>query len=174
MEKNIKIYIDMDGCIAKWNMDASIEDTFEPGYFAGLEPDERLIDTVKMLSEEYDVSILSAVYQDNHSVDDKIKWLNNNGLGYLQRIFVPYGESKQNYIDQSFTSILIDDYSKNLEEWILGKNCFGIKYLNGINATKGMWNGFMISSRMNPSAMYTTIKGIVSQLIVQNALAKTA
>ncbi|PHU41057.1 hypothetical protein CSX00_03685 [Pseudobutyrivibrio ruminis] len=173
MEK-IKIYIDMDGCIAKWNMDASIEDTFEPGYFAALEPDERLIDAVKMLSEEYDVSILSAVYQDNHSMDDKITWLDNNGLGDLQRIFVPYGQPKQKYIDQEFTSILIDDYSKNLEEWILAKNCYGIKYLNGINATKGMWNGFMISSRMNPNAMCTTIKGIVSQLIAQNTLAKSA
>ncbi|NEX02002.1 5' nucleotidase, deoxy (Pyrimidine), type C protein (NT5C) [Pseudobutyrivibrio sp. NOR37] len=173
MEK-IKIYIDMDGCIAKWNMDASIEDTFEPGYFAALEPDERLIDAVKMLSEEYDVSILSAVYQDNHSMDDKITWLDNNGLGHLQRIFVPYGQPKQKYIDQDFTSILIDDYSKNLEEWILAKNCYGIKYLNGINATKGMWNGFMISSRMNPNAMCTTIKGIVSQLIAQNTLAKSA
>jgi len=173
MEK-IKIYIDMDGCIAKWNMDASIEDTFEPGYFAALEPDERLIDAVKMLSEEYDVSILSAVYQDNHSMDDKITWLDNNGLGHLQRIFVPYGQPKQKYIDQEFTSILIDDYSKNLEEWILAKKCYGIKYLNGINATKGMWNGFMISSRMNPNAMCTTIKGIVSQLIAQNTLAKTA
>lgn len=170
----IKIYIDMDGCIAKWNMDASIEDTFEPGYFAALEPDERLIDAVKMLSEEYDVSILSAVYQDNHSMDDKITWLDNNGLGHLQRIFVPYGQPKQKYIDQEFTSILIDDYSKNLEEWILAKNCYGIKYLNGINATKGMWNGFMISSRMNPNAMCTTIKGIVSQLIAQNTLAKSA
>ena len=173
MEK-IKIYIDMDGCIAKWNMDASIEDTFEPGYFAALEPDERLIDAVKMLSEEYDVSILSAVYQDNHSMDDKITWLDKNGLGHLQRIFVPYGQPKQKYIDQEFTSILIDDYSKNLEEWILAKNCYGIKYLNGINATKGMWNGFMISSRMNPNAMCTTIKGIVSQLIAQNTLAKSA
>ena len=173
MEK-IKIYIDMDGCIAKWNMDASIEDTFEPGYFAALEPDERLIDAVKMLSEEYDVSILSAVYQDNHSMNDKITWLDNNGLGHLQRIFVSYGQPKQKYIDQDFTSILIDDYSKNLEEWILAKNCYGIKYLNGINATKGMWNGFMISSRMNPNAMCTTIKGIVSQLIAQNTLAKSA
>ena len=173
MEK-IKIYIDMDGCIAKWNMDASIEDTFEPGYFAALEPDERLIDAVKMLSEEYDVSILSAVYQDNHSMNDKITWLDNNGLGHLERIFVPYGQPKQKYIDQEFTSILIDDYSKNLEEWILAKNCYGIKYLNGINATKGMWNGFMISSRMNPNAMCTTIKGIVSQLIAQNTLAKSA
>ncbi|WP_143001131.1 hypothetical protein [Pseudobutyrivibrio sp. AR14] len=133
-----------------------------------------MIDAVKMLSEEYDVSILSAVYQDNHSMDDKITWLNNNGLGHLQRIFVPYGQPKQKYIDQEFTSILIDDYSKNLEEWILAKNCYGIKYLNGINATKGMWNGFMISSRMNPNAMCTTIKGIVSQLIAQNTLAKSA
>ena len=52
MDKKIRIYIDMDGCIAKWNTEASIEDTFEPGYFASLEPDESLINAVKMLADE--------------------------------------------------------------------------------------------------------------------------
>ena len=165
MDKKIRIYIDMDGCIAKWNTEASIEDTFEPGYFASLEPDEGLINAVKMLADEYDVAILSAVYQDNHSQSDKVTWLKKNGLGYLETIFVPYGESKQKFINHDFTSILIDDYSKNLEEWVLSKNCFGIKYLNGINATKGQWNGFMVSSRMNSKAIFTTVKGVVSQLI---------
>ena len=165
MDKKIRIYIDMDGCIAKWNTEASIEDTFEPGYFASLEPDEGLINAVKMLADEYDVAILSAVYQDNHSQGDKVTWLKKNGLGYLETIFVPYGESKQKFINHDFTSILIDDYSKNLEEWVLSKNCFGIKYLNGINATKGQWNGFMVSSRMNSKAIFTTVKGVVSQLI---------
>ena len=106
MNKNIKLYIDMDGCIAKWNSEASIEETFEPGYFAGLEPEESLIAAVKLLADEYDVSILSAVYQDNHSVGDKVSWLKKNGLGYLQTIFVPYGESKQKYIDHDYVSIL--------------------------------------------------------------------
>lgn len=167
MGKNnaIKIYIDMDGCIAKWNTEASIEETFEPGYFANLEPEESLITAVKMLAEEYDVTILSAVYQDNHSVSDKIKWLKNNGLGYLQTIFVPYGESKQKYVDHTYTSILIDDYSKNLEEWVMSKNCFGIKFLNGINSTKGQWTGFMVPGKMNSQALFTTIKGIVSEIV---------
>lgn len=164
MNKNIKLYIDMDGCIAKWNSEASIEETFEPGYFASLEPEENLITAVKLLSEEYDVSILSAVYQDNHSIGDKLSWLKNNGLGYLEIIFVPYGESKQKYIDHEYTSILIDDYSKNLEEWVMSKNCFGIKFLNGINATKGQWTGFMVSGKMNSQALFTTINGIVKEI----------
>ena len=164
MEKRVKIYIDMDGCIAKWNTEASIEETFEPGYFADLEPEESLIDAVKMLAQEYDVSILSAVYQDNHSEGDKISWLKKNGLGYLDTIFVPYGESKQNYIDHEYTSILIDDYSKNLEEWVMSKNCYGIKYLNGINASKGQWTGFMLPGRMNSQALFTTIKGLVTEI----------
>ena len=165
MNADIKLYIDMDGCIAKWNTEASIEETFEPGYFAGLEPEESLIAAVKMLSDEYDVSILSAVYQDNHSVGDKIAWLKKNGLGYLQTIFVPYGESKQKYINNEYISILIDDYSKNLEEWIMTKNCFGIKYLNGINSTKGKWTGFMVPGKMNSQALFKTIKGIVTEIV---------
>ena len=164
MNKNIKLYIDMDGCIAKWNSEASIEETFEPGYFAGLEPEESLIAAVKLLADEYDVSILSAVYQDNHSVGDKVSWLKKNGLGYLQTIFVPYGESKQKYIDHDYVSILIDDYSKNLEEWVMTKNCFGIKYLNGINSTKGKWTGFMVPGKMNSQALFKTIKGIVTEI----------
>lgn len=164
MDKKIRIYIDMDGCIAKWNTEASIEETFEPGYFASLEPEEGLITAVKRLSEDYDVSILSAVYQDNHSLGDKVAWLKKQGLGFMQTIFVPYGESKQKYIDHSYTSILIDDYSKNLEEWVLSKNCFGIKYLNGINSTKGQWTGFMLMGKMNSDAMYKTIRGLVSEI----------
>ena len=164
MDKNIKLYIDMDGCIAKWNTEASIEETFEPGYFAELEPEGSLIAAVKMLAEEYDVSILSAVYQDNHSIGDKLAWLKNNGLGFLEIIFVPYGESKQKYINHQYTSILIDDYSKNLEEWVMSKNCYGIKYLNGINSTKGQWTGFMVPGKMNSKALYITIKGIVSEI----------
>ena len=164
MNNDIKLYIDMDGCIAKWNTEASIEETFEPGYFASLEPEESLIEAVKMLSQEYDVSILSAVYQDNHSIGDKIAWLKKNGLGYLQTIFVPYGESKQKYVNHEYKSILIDDYSKNLEEWVMSKNCFGIKFLNGINSTKGQWTGFMIPGKMNSQALFTTIKGIVSEI----------
>lgn len=164
MEKRVKIYIDMDGCIAKWNTEASIEETFEPGYFADLEPEESLIDAVKMLAQEYDVSILSAVYQDNHSEGDKISWLKKNGLGFLDTIFVPYGESKQKYIDHEYTSILIDDYSKNLEEWVMSKNCYGIKYLNGINASKGQWTGFMLPGRMNSQALFITIKGLVTEI----------
>ena len=164
MNKNIKLYIDMDGCIAKWNTESSIEETFEPGYFANLEPEEGLITAVKLLSDEYDVSILSAVYQDNHSIGDKLAWLKKNGLGHLEIIFVPYGESKQKYIDHEYTSILIDDYSKNLEEWVMTKNCYGIKFLNGINATKGQWTGFMVSGRMNAQALFTTINGIVKEI----------
>lgn len=163
-DRKIKLYIDMDGCLAKWNTEASIEDTFEPGYFANLEPEESLIDAVKLLSEDYDVSILSAVYQDNHSAKDKLTWLKKNGLGYLQAIFVPYGEAKQKYIDQNYISILIDDYSKNLEEWVMSKNCFGIKYLNGINSTKGQWTGFMVPGKMNSQALFRTIRGIVTEI----------
>lgn len=160
---NIKIYIDMDGCIAKWNTEAYIDDTFEPGYFAAREPETGLIAAVKMLAKEYDVSILSAVYNDDHSITDKKTWLKNNGLSFLPTIFVPYGESKQKYIDHNYMSILIDDYSKNLNEWVLSKNCYGIKFLNGINSTKGTWTGYMIPNKMNPQAMYRTIKGLINE-----------
>lgn len=44
-----KIFIDMDGVLAKWNTEASFEDTFEKGYFLDRLPQENMIAAVREL-----------------------------------------------------------------------------------------------------------------------------
>ena len=162
--QKVKIYVDMDGCVAKWATDASIEDTFQPGYFLNREPDIHLIDTVIDLAKDYEVQILSAVYTDTTAKEEKMRWLKQHRLENIPAIFVPYGHNKADYIEHEGVSFLIDDYSVNLRQWASEPDHFGIKYLNGINATKGTWNGFSISHKMSPYFMAKTIKGIIKEM----------
>lgn len=159
-------YVDMDGCIVKWNPDASLEDTFKPGYFANREPDLKLILTIKrLIAAGQEVVVLTAVYEDDHSRQDKLIWLKKYGLENVKVIFVPYGKRKIDYIDTTnCICILIDDFSKNLFEWVSNDFCYGIKYMNGINGTKGTWDSFMVSNKMNQDAMYITIQAIINEV----------
>lgn len=109
----------------------------------------KLIDEIKTLIDNgEDVYILSAYLTDSqYAFDEKNEWLNR----YLQidndhRIFVKYGDDKSKYIENGITNTdyLIDDYTKNLNEW---REAGGtpIKFLNGINNTKGTYDGLVIS-----------------------------
>lgn len=145
---NQKFYVDMDGVLAKWDTEASIEETFQRGYFLNREPDYYAIGYVKNLIDAgYDVTILSHAYQNGYAELEKSQWLNKYGLGDVQRIFVPYGVPKLQYVMQKPDTInfLLDDFSKNLREWENQENNIGIKYYNGINGTHGTWNGYGIN-----------------------------
>ena len=50
-------------------------------------------------------------------------------------ILVPAHESKADFIHPQSYDILIDDYNKNLNEWIAAGGC-AIKFLNGINSMR--------------------------------------
>ncbi len=148
-----KYYIDMDGVLAKWNAEASAEDTFEKGYFLTREPDEKAIRYVQgLLDTGKDVCILSHAYQNGYAEPEKQAWLQEYGLGDVPAIFVPYGTPKLEYVrlPVDTLNILVDDFTKNLREWEAGKNCQGIKYYNGINGTHGTWRGRCINPELNP------------------------
>lgn len=159
MEK-ATIFFDMDGVLAKWNEQASIEETAQRGYFLQREPEEKMIRVVKRISENFDVNILSSVYQDDHSIKEKIEWLQKVGLEGIGQIFVPYGDNKADYIQPGY-NFLVDDFTKNLREFERIPGNFGIKFYNGINGTKGSWDGFRIDHRMSEERLYATIAGIV-------------
>ena len=59
-----KIYVDMDGTIAKWQEDKCIEEVMASGYFRDLPPMENVILAIKELSQRTDIEIfiLSCVY----------------------------------------------------------------------------------------------------------------
>lgn len=148
-----KYYIDMDGVLAKWNTEASAEDTFEEGYFLRREPDKKAIRYVQdLLDDGKDVCILSHAYQNGYAEPEKKVWLQEYGLGDVPAIFVPYGTPKLEYVQlpMDTRNILVDDFTKNLREWEAGNNCEGIKYYNGINGTHGTWQGRCINPELNP------------------------
>lgn len=151
-----RIFVDMDGVLAKWNTKASFEDTFEEGYFRKREPQENMIEAIRDLSHNFDITILSSVYPEDRFIEDKKAWLKENGLGELKTVFVPYGHRKRDYIELGVDEelFLIDDYTKNLIEWESEDDySYGIKFLNGINDTNGTFDGIRISDKMSAKSI---------------------
>ena len=147
------IYIDMDGVLAKWNSSASIEDTHKRGYFAEREPETKLVSLVnKLRTLGKHVCVLSAVYQNGYAAKEKSDWLDKVFDKALDRIFVPYGHNKSDYIASNNDSVLIDDYSENLRQWEQSGSV-AVKLYNGINGTKGTWKGRSINLDMTVQEM---------------------
>lgn len=147
----MRIFIDMDGTLAKWN-NVEFEQLFERGYFRNLDPNKALIRDVEYLIDcGKDVYILSAyLTESDHAKREKQAWLNQYlpELSSEKQIFVPCGIGKAEYLKRMRFSItnndyLVDDYTKNLLEWKAAGGT-GIKFLNGINHTRGTWNGLML------------------------------
>lgn len=154
----MKIYMDMDGCLARWNP-VSVNETKKVGYFRNRIVEPNLVDLVRlMVLDGIEVNILSAAYQDDHSAADKKWWLQQIGLGMIPAIFVPYGKCKFDYIPESKKdNILIDDYSANLRDWERAGNT-GVKFRNQINGTRGTWTGLSIDWKMSSSDMFSYLK----------------
>lgn len=167
--KNTNIYVDMDGVQAVYGVNDSVETMSEIGYFRNRPVQKNVIDFIKMMlrDQRFHVSILSAVFQDEHSATEKKQWLVENGLGGVKTIFTPCGARKGDYVDGDGMNILIDDYSRNLIDWeTCGENFKGIKFDNGINGTKGTWKkrgGIVLSKELSAGEMYGFMRGMVEK-----------
>lgn len=152
------IYIDMDGTLAKWDSNATTEDTKKKGFFLSRKPQSNLIAAVKKLmkNKEIECCVLSAVYG-NAAADEKRKWLEKYLPG-ISSVFVPYGQNKADYIPSEQPSVLLDDYSVNLHNWISVPGNIGIKFRNGINGTNGTWRGKSIDHTMSIKEMEIKIR----------------
>lgn len=147
----MRFFIDMDGTLAKWN-NVEFEQLFEKGYYKNLEPNKDILSDVnKLIEQGEDVYILSCVLPESkYALEEKKEWLKQYvpSLPEDKYIFVPYGDNKADYLREHYSPItnkdyLIDDYTKNLVEW-KEYGGIGVKYLNGINHTKGTWDGLMV------------------------------
>ena len=151
------IYVDMDGVLAKWDTSASVEDTHKKGYFERREPEEKMVSLVKTLRKlGIHVCILSAAYPNGYAVAEKSDWLDRFFDKTLDRIFVPYGGNKADYICGNSEDILIDDYSENLRQWE-SSGSKAVKLYNGINGTKGTWRGKSINLAMSVAEMIASL-----------------
>lgn len=169
------IYFDMDGVIAKWNENASIEDVSSKGYFLSVEPEMTVRNLILFLQNlGFDIKILTAVYENGYAAAEKRQWLKNIGLE-IPIIFVPYGHRKTDYIPKEGINILVDDFKKNLEEWEQNPFFKAIKFYNGINnrprmtfdemgvghLTQDSWQGLSINHNQSYEEMAMVICGAI-------------
>lgn len=157
-----RIFIDMDGTLAEWRDIKSNSELYEKGYYESLKPNNFLLEEVKnLIKEGKDIYILSSFLSDsNYALKEKNLWLNKYlpELPIQKRIFVPYGDVKYKYLPSKITAFdyLVDDHTKNLLDW-KDAGGTGIKFLNGINHIKGVWQGLLLREDENISKNFNWI-----------------
>lgn len=150
-----RLFIDMDGTLAEFHPVDTMETLYEQGYFAQLAPHENVVNGIKTFMRENpdaEVFILSSVLTDSpYAQAEKNAWLDRYlpEIGMDNRIFASCGSAKNEFVPGGVreNDVLLDDYSKNLHEWS-GKT---LKLMNGINGTKGSFQGEKISAEMPAS-----------------------
>lgn len=166
----MRIFFDMDGVLAKWQENESIETVTTEGYFFNLPAVFNVVEAVRMImrsNTDTEVFILSSVFQDDHSIDEKNAWLDNHNLREIDdahRLFVPYGTSKSAFLGQKIgwkkSDVLIDDFSKNLFDW----HGIAIKMYNHCNGTKMEWTGFGVRNTMDAACIANSILSIATYM----------
>ena len=162
MEK-VRLFVDMDGTLAEFKPTKKLEDLYEKGYFINLKPFPEVVEAVKKLNEDPDVEVfvLSAYLTDSEfALDEKKEWLDKNApfIDAAHRIFCPCGTDKKLAVPNGIklTDRLLDDYTVNLKDW--EPPAVGIKLLNGINNTKGTWQGQKITRYQPPESIASLVK----------------
>lgn len=105
--KKTRLFVDMDGTLAEWQEGTPLEEVCAPGYFAQLPPNENMAKAMIRFWEysrknNIEVFILSAVFDDGHSIRDKNAWLDQYipFIDAEHRIFVSCEEPKTAYINE--------------------------------------------------------------------------
>ena len=143
-----KFFIDMDGVLAVWGAETDEKTLLTKGYFRNRPPYPNMIKAVKSLcriSEK--VYILSHYIESSkYALSEKSAWIDEHlpEISKEHRIFCPQIMTKSDaaslflHTNIKNTYVLIDDYSKNLFDWVKHGGV-GIKCLNGVNNTNGTW-----------------------------------
>ena len=159
-----KLFLDMDGTIAKFNSKKNALERFatEKGFFSSLKP-FKYIDTINNLIKNNVVEVYVISASPNAQADqDKLVWLKT----YLKELketnicFCRIGTNKANEIKKQLNididnnCYLLDDYTKNLIEW---NNCngIGIKRLTSLANNKSKtWKGLAIKDLRQLEQMF--------------------
>jgi 5'(3')-deoxyribonucleotidase len=152
----IKLFLDLDGTLAKFNSKKNALQRFdnEKGFFANLKP-YKYIEVINEIAtkENVEVYIISATPNERADLD-KMTWIKT----YLKDIkqdnicFCRLNENKAKVIKDKLNIIidkecvLLDDYTKNLIEW-KNLNGIGIKRLTSkANNSRKIWKDYSIKS----------------------------
>lgn len=168
MDKN-RLFVDMDGTLAEFKV-SELEELYAPGYFAALEPQQGVVDAVRLICQthpEIEVYVLSAILADSATAKaEKDLWLDQY-LPELEdghRIFLPCGKEKAAFVPDGVgpSDFLLDDYTANLNNWSQ-RGGRGIKLLNGINHTRGNWKGNQLRFDKDPAQLALNLIQILEQ-----------
>ena len=146
-----KIFLDLDGTLVKFNVRNALERfATEKGFFAKLGAYKN-IEKVNEMAKAGNVYIISA--SPNLQADkDKMEWISKYlfNIPIENIVICRIGENKAEIIKNKLnitidkTTVLLDDYTKNLVEWESAGGV-GIKRLTKVadNST-GKWRGLML------------------------------
>lgn len=174
------IYFDIDGVLGYFYADARgliyPDEVLDPQthYFRSIAPHDFMVALAKKLTEQgYDVCVISAA--DNNTIRDKYEWLQEHCPFIKDEniFFCPLGADKSHFVkDNASISILIDDFSKNLEQW-QGIPVKAINSINSLDEDKVCINAHLaeIDDSYWDSIMQSSIDNI-SQLILATAREK--
>lgn len=167
MPKNVNLFLDMDGTLAKFYANPNyMEKMFEPNYFATLKP-YAIVNTIKEIISKMPIVkiiVLSACVDTEYCETEKEMWLDRYlpEIPQENRAFCKVGDNKTDLakllVNKDDINILLDDYSVNLEQWQeQGENWLPIKYINGINDKKGKTYSLKVKSGKQLKELITRI-----------------
>ena len=131
MTEKITIYCDMDGVLANFNIEPNALERFkkERGFFKNLIPMYYNVIGLKRLHDMgYRIKILTTSPH-RRADKDKLKWLKKH-IPYIDKKDVIFGRPnipKISYIENEQYSVLIDDWGRNISEWLAGGGLHAIK-----------------------------------------------
>ena len=165
----LKLFVDMDGTLAEFRPEATMEDMYTPGYFESLAPNKNVVEGLRIFKEEHPevkVSVLSCILPErDRAREEKENWLRTYCpyLAYGENFFIPCGSDKAKLATEG-DNFLLDDHSPNL---ISFERCgHGIKLMNGVNGQGIKWKGPRLAATLSPrelaSSLYETIEAILA------------
>lgn len=146
-----RLFLDLDGTLAKFNVRNALERfDKEKGFFSKLNAYVG-IEVINELAKQGNLFIVSA--SPNEQADkDKMIWIDK----YLSNVprenitLCRIGENKAKIIEQKYsitidkTCLLLDDYTKNLNDWE-NFGGLGIKRLTTVaDNSRGLWKGLCV------------------------------
>lgn len=118
----------MDGVLNLFESDKNARiNMWNPGYFLDIPVREGISELLERINSESYVIILSKVINRVGVTKEKSLWLERNisHNAYSDIIYVPYNQSKSDYMYSYYPSMLIDDNESNIVE-CEKKGCHGI------------------------------------------------